>query len=122
MRWTPLRGLARWLALTGSTLGLLAGCATPEQTQRFQEGWKPGLVTAVGTASALGEQHPRLDCRAAHEGDAPDEVFAVVSYPAGRRHLAVVAAVPGGLHAAPSDEVWVNSRHCEPVEPRAHGH
>ena len=32
---------------------LLAGCATAEQTQRFNDGWKPGHVKAVGTALGI---------------------------------------------------------------------
>ncbi len=100
---------------------LLAGCATAEQTQRFNDGWKPGHVKAVGTAAALGEQHPRLDCRPTTDADAANTVYAVVSYPQGHRHPSVIASVPEQLHPGLGETVWVNSQRCVPLEPRAAG-
>ncbi len=119
MNTNHLRFAAVSLLSASLALAVLAGCATSEHVQRFDDGWKAGHVKAVGTALQLGEQNLRLDCRPADGADAATATFALVSYPHGKTWRSVVAPVSPDLRLAVSQKVWVNSRRCDWVETHA---
>lgn len=107
----------RYALLCGSwLLTLLAGCATPEHVQRFNDGWKLGRVQAIGTAPQLGTGSFRLDCRTQADFDGSSSVFVLVRYPHGKTWRSVIAPAPPGFKPTISQEVWVQSHRCEPVQ------
>jgi hypothetical protein len=116
------RSIIRRTRLRTICATVLCGCALacaaePDATQRFQEGWRPGHVRSVGTAAQLSES-ASLDCRKSADHQAADELFAVVSYSRGRTKRTAVVPVKAGTNLAEGQAVWVQTRRCEPVEPR----
>lgn len=115
----PLCRLSPALLLGVAATGLLSACATAEESARLQAGWKSGHVQAIGTATELGPQHAKLDCRSvSSEGDAAAR-FVLVRYAHGRLRRSVVAPLEPGQDVGIGQQVWVNSHECRAVEPRA---
>ncbi|RTL35886.1 MAG: hypothetical protein EKK53_23660 [Burkholderiales bacterium] len=119
MRLNPAHSPGAALLASLVAAGLLTACATAEESARFDAGWRPGAVQAVGTAAELGQQHARLDCRPA-PGDADAAArYAQVRYAHGRMRRTVIAPVPAGQDIDIAQQVWVNSHECRPVELRS---
>ncbi|WP_343627063.1 hypothetical protein [Roseateles puraquae] len=114
-----LRHLTPTLLVSLAASGLLAACATTEESARLEAGWKSGYVQAIGTSAEIGAQHARLDCRPAPADADPAAQFVQVRYANGRLRRSVIAPMQPGQDIGIGQQVWVNSHECRPVERRS---
>ena len=93
----------------------LAGCAGPvyEGKYAYDQGWRLGKVTDVGTGYAL-IAHSTRDCREELEPEkVANRTFARVTFTSGRKFHADIVRIAPGSRVEVDGQAYVNMDRCE---------